>query len=97
MYWLVSSDVMTRTTVDIDKPILTELKALQRKEGKSLGRLVSGLLSDALARHRGDKKKPPVFKWNSRSMRPLVDLSDKDALYAVLDRDETKISTRRKP
>jgi hypothetical protein len=27
-----------RTTVDIDTPVLSELKQLQRKEGKSLGR-----------------------------------------------------------
>ena len=34
-----------RTTLDIDGPILRELKKLQIKEGKSLGRLVSDLLA----------------------------------------------------
>jgi len=37
-----------RTTLDIDGPILSELKALQEQEGKSLGRLVSDLLARAL-------------------------------------------------
>ena len=30
-----------RTTLDIDDPVLQELKKFQTKEGKSLGRLVS--------------------------------------------------------
>ncbi|KAB2867691.1 MAG: antitoxin, partial [Burkholderiaceae bacterium] len=37
-----------RTTIDIDDPILKDLKRLQRREGKSLGRLVSDLLAQAL-------------------------------------------------
>lgn len=37
-----------RTTLDIDEPVLRELKQLQTKEGKSLGRLVSNLLARAL-------------------------------------------------
>jgi hypothetical protein len=32
-----------RTTLDIDDPVLKEIKRLQRREGKSLGRLVSDL------------------------------------------------------
>lgn len=36
-----------RTTIDIDAPILGELKALQAREGKSMGRLVSDLLARA--------------------------------------------------
>ena len=76
---------MPRTTVDIEKPILKELKLLQKKEGKSLGRLVSELLSESLSRRRQGKRRSPSFKWNSRPMKPLIDISDKDALYAVLD------------
>ena len=34
-----------KTTLDIDEPILRELKRRQAKEGKSLGRLVSDLLA----------------------------------------------------
>ena len=39
-----------RTTLDIDGPVLHELKQRQTKEGKSLGRLVSDLLARALSR-----------------------------------------------
>lgn len=78
---------MPRTTVDIEKPILKELKVLQKKEGKSLGRLVSELLSESISRRREGKRRPSSFEWNSRPMKPLIDISDKDVLYAVLDGD----------
>lgn len=54
-----------RTTVDIDDPILREVKALQEKEGRSLGALVSELLADALARRRAAQT-PAAFRWASR-------------------------------
>jgi hypothetical protein len=74
-----------RTTVDIDAPILKEVKAIQKKEGRSMGSIVSELLADALARRRrsGDRVR---FRWTSRPMNPLVDLADKEAVYARLDR-----------
>ena len=33
--------LIMRTTIDIDDPILEDLKRLQRRDGKPLGRLVS--------------------------------------------------------
>jgi hypothetical protein len=76
---------MARTTVDIDQPILRDLKRLQKQEGKSLGRLVSDLLAEALTRHKAARGQPVPFRWVSRPMRARVDLSDKEALYAALD------------
>ena len=74
-----------RTTVDIDDPILRDLKRLQQREGKSLGRLVSDLLAQALAAQRGRQPAPPPFRWASREMRPHIDLRDKDALLDAQD------------
>ena len=37
-----------RITLDIDGPILRDLNRLKKKEGKSMGRLVSDLLAQAL-------------------------------------------------
>ena len=65
--------------------MLKELRELQRREGGSLGALVSRLLTDALA-GRGKRAPAPAFRWTSRPMRSLVDLADKDAVYAILDR-----------
>jgi hypothetical protein len=73
-----------RTTLDIDDPVLREVKAIHEKEGRSMGAIVSELLAEALAR-RSSSRARPSFRWTSREMNSLVDLSDKDAVYAALD------------
>jgi hypothetical protein len=78
---------MPRTTLDIDAPLLKELKKLQKKDGRSLGKIVSQLLAEALAR-RNIAPEPPKLQWVSHPMHALVDLSDKEAIYGVLDRSE---------
>jgi hypothetical protein len=73
-----------RTTIDIDDPVLRALRKLQKRSGKSLGRLVSDLLVQAL----GAQPPPPAevpFVWLSRPLGSLVDLADKEALYRALD------------
>lgn len=75
-----------RTTLDIDDPILKEVKALHDKEGRSMGAVVSELLAEALARRRQARARPS-FRWTSRPMKPLVVVTDKEAVYAVLDAD----------
>jgi hypothetical protein len=72
--------VMARTTIDIDNPILTEVKTMQKKDGRSIGKIVPQLLAEAIAQ-RKNKAKASRFKWHSRRMGALIDFSDKDALY----------------
>ncbi len=75
-----------RTTIDIDDTILKEVKRLQRREGKSLGRLVSDLLAQSLvATKRAATADVPVFQWASKAMRARVDLSDKHAVLDAMD------------
>ena len=75
-----------RTTLDIDDPVLRELKQLQTKEGKSLGRLVSDLLARALKEDAASPTAtvPPV--WIAKPMGARVNLSDKEAVHRALDR-----------
>jgi hypothetical protein len=75
---------MMRTTLDIEGPVLKDLRAIQKREGGSLGALVSRLLAGALARHGRPAKQP--FHWTARPMKARLDLADKEALYAILDR-----------
>jgi hypothetical protein len=75
-----------RTTLDIDDPILREVKALHKKQGRSMGAIVSELLADALARRRRPHP-ASTFRWVSRPMKARLDLADKDAVYAILDAD----------
>jgi hypothetical protein len=79
---------MARTTLDIDTPLLKELKKLQKEQGRSLGTIVSQLVAEALARRKTPPPAPSPLRWVARPMRALVDLSDKDAIYAVLDRPD---------
>ncbi|MEO8247807.1 MAG: hypothetical protein ABI589_00410 [Burkholderiales bacterium] len=75
-----------RTTIDIDDPILKQIKRLQQREGKSIGRLVSDLLAHALdATDRESSKADPQFAWISRPMGARVDLGDKDALLDAMN------------
>lgn len=83
MLWRIASSIM-RTTLDIDPPILQEVKALHEKEGRSMGSIVSELLAEALARRRSSRARPP-FRWTTHDMNALVDLADKEAVCAALD------------
>jgi hypothetical protein len=74
-----------RTTIDIDAPILKDLKRLQRREGKSLGRLVSDLLAQSLASSRSPIEERPAFRWASRPMAARLDLTDKQAVLDAMD------------
>jgi hypothetical protein len=83
----IASRIM-RTTIDIEDPILREVKAIQKREGRSMGAVISELLADALTRRRPSRSRPP-FRWRSRPMKSLVDLADKEAVYAAMDADRS--------
>lgn len=74
-----------RTTIDIDDPVLKDLKRLQAREGKSLGRLVSDLLVESIAARKAAAAPRRPFQWISRPMGARVDLSDRDALLDAID------------
>ena len=74
-----------RTTLDIETPVLKDLRELQQREGGTLGELVSRLLAEALAR-RPKRPVAPTLEWTARPMGARVDLADKDVVYAILDR-----------
>jgi hypothetical protein len=80
---MVASRIMARTTVDIDAEVLRELKRRQKREGKTLGRLVSELLVTALREPEPDAA--PEFHWTSMDMGALVDLEDKEAVRRAMD------------
>lgn len=73
-----------RTTVDINDPILREVKAIHKREGRSPGAVVSAMLADALALRR-TKRTSHSTRWTSRAMNARLNLADKDALYTALD------------
>jgi hypothetical protein len=76
---------MTRTTLDIDLPILEEVRRVQAKEGGSLGHVVSRLIAEGLSHRPGTRATSQSLHWTTRAMQARVDLTDKEALYQALD------------
>jgi hypothetical protein len=76
---------MPRTTIDLDGPVLEDLKRIQKREGRSLGRTASDLLAEAISRYGARKRKPAAFRWIARPMKARVDLADKEAVRAAAD------------
>lgn len=77
-----------RVTLDIDEAVLREVEAIHQKEGRSMGAVVSALLADALAQRRTTRERP-AFRWTSRPMTALVDLTDQDAVRTALEDDRS--------
>jgi hypothetical protein len=76
---------MPRTTIDLDPAVLKELRRRGRSEGKSMGQVASEVLALVLA-------EPPVadepFHWASERLGvPRVDLEDREAVRAALERE----------
>lgn len=74
-----------RTTLDIETPILREVRRIMRREARSMGAVVSQLLADALARRTRRPTAAVRLEWIAKPMRARMDLADKDAVYAALD------------
>jgi len=85
MLEFTASNIM-RTTLDIDKPVLTELRRLSRSQHRSLGRIVSDLLGRVL-REGNRPAAAPKFAWTCKPMDAKVDLADREAVYEALDEE----------
>lgn len=76
---------MARTTVNIETPILSEIKQLQKREGKSLGQVISQLLAEALSHRKRSTDVSREFRWHSQPMGARIDLADKEMVWSLLD------------
>lgn len=83
MFIAIPSNIMTRTTLDLDPSVLRDLKDRGRREGKSLGQVASEVLAQGLPRQADPPDEP--LDWTARAMGARVDLSDKDTVYRELD------------
>jgi len=91
---LPASDVMPRTTLDIDSVVLQKLRSRAAREGKSMGQLASEILASVFARIEFQPEPRPL-RWPARSMGPCkIDLEDKEALWLFLDREQLEKGER---
>lgn len=74
-----------RTTLDIEKPVLEDLKRLQRLEKKPLSQIASTLLAQALKERKAAESPRSELAWITVGMGAKVDLSDKESLYKAMD------------
>lgn len=74
---------MARTTLDIERTVLNELRRRAREQGRTLGELASELLERALAAE-DDRRSNAPLRWKAQGMGARVDLEDDDALRRVL-------------
>lgn len=75
-----------KTTLVIDDTVMQRLREEARKRGVTMSQLVEAglrLVLDEPATH--PEVPPPLPRWHSGGAR--VDVADRDALYALLDRD----------
>lgn len=88
MLFMIASHIM-RTTIDIDSPLLDEVRALGQREGKSLGRIVSDLLAAALAtrRKRDERREQQALEWTARPMGARFDLADREAILDAMENE----------
>ena len=77
-----------RTTIDIDAPLLHDMKRLQRDEGKSLARVLNELLAAALRDRRAAGKRRKKLKLPSKAMGARVDVEDREAVWALLSKED---------
>lgn len=74
-----------RTTLDIDAPVLADLKRLGQTRHIPMGRLASEILGRALREAASDGTQPTEFKWIEKSMVARVDLADREAVYEAME------------
>lgn len=86
-----------RTTVDIDTPILKELKMLGAAEGKTLGRVVSDLLLEALSRRKDQSGPKRAAQWIAKPMGAKLDLADREAVYDAMARERRDLDDGSRP
>jgi hypothetical protein len=74
---------MARTTLDLDRAVLRELRRRGAREGKSMGQVASELLAVAIASPAD--LPAPEFHWISSDLgTPLIDLEDPEAVRRAL-------------
>ena len=74
----------TKTTIRVPVPIMRQLKTEAMRSGKTMGELVvEGLRAVLSPQKKPQKKLPPLPTFHGGAF--LVDISNRSALYDVLD------------
>ncbi len=75
-----------RTTLDIDNVVFALLEERRKREGATLGKLVSELLAKQLAEDECEPSVRTDVGWVTGRIGVRVDLEDKEAVWVALER-----------
>ena len=80
-----------KTTLNIDDTVMRRLKEEAARRETTMSALVEAGLRLILDTEAGGQDElPPLPSWNAG--RELVDIADRDALYAVFDEDDRTVA-----
>jgi len=82
----ITSNIMPRTTLDLDATVLADLRRRAGAEGKSMGQVASEVL--AIGLDEATVQEQPPLNWVRKDLGLKVDLEDKDAVWRILDAEE---------
>ena len=74
-----------RTTLDIDAPVLADLKRIGQARHIPMGRLVSEMLGRVLREATPSHSARAAFVWIDKPMNAKVDLADRESMYEAMD------------
>ncbi|MHB1586978.1 MAG: type II toxin-antitoxin system VapB family antitoxin [Acidiferrobacteraceae bacterium] len=76
-----------RTTLDIDDDLMREAKRRAAERGETLTRVMEQALRESFRKEQAVRETAFRFKWVTvrGSLRPGVDLTDRDALYEHME------------
>jgi plasmid stability protein len=74
-----------KTTLNIDEQVMVRLKAEAARQGRTMSEMVETALRRSL---EPDRPRPPLRPLPTfRGGRELVDISNRDALYRLMEED----------
>jgi len=85
MLWCM--ETATRTTLNIDEELLSQLKHVAASSHRSLSAVVEDALREALAqrKHRADAPRVELPTFGGRGAHPGIDLDQSSAVLDMLD------------
>lgn len=86
MTYSITSNIMPRTTLDLDATVLADLRRRAVAQGKSMGQVASEVLAVGL--HDEITTEQPPLCWARKDLGLKIDLEDKDAVWRILDAEE---------
>lgn len=75
-----------KATIELDESVMAQLERLRKEQGTSLSQLIADLLNQALKQRPVPDENDHAPRWISREMHARVDIADRDAVWAAMER-----------